>query len=176
VGRDAKRLTITFYEPARLPHNERAREIAVEASGILSRMDDPELNALVAEARQVFGTAQAAVSVVYQDSHFLIAASGLPAGPYSRKSSLSGHVIHEPERLFWLPDVRDDPRFAGNPAVEGYAVAFYAAAALVDANGYALGSFFIFDPTPRGGSSEEDASRLFAFARAAMNRVEAFAA
>jgi GAF domain-containing protein len=102
-----------------------------------------------------------------------VAANGLLVGPYSRKTSLSGHVIHQPDRIFWLPDVRTDPRFASNPAAEGHEVAFYAAAALGEGNGYALGSFFVFDPEPRGGPTEEDEAKLFSLATAAMGRVEA---
>lgn len=165
-------MSITFYEPASFPQNEQARERAVERSGILALVGDSILSTLVTEARQVFGTAQAAVSVVYQDSHYLVAADGLPTGPYRRKSSLSGHVIHRPNQIFWLPDVRIDPRFASNPAVKGYAVAFYAAAPLIDSGGFALGSFFIFDPQPRGDAKESEKTGLFEFANAAMERVE----
>lgn len=163
---------ITFYEPAGIPENEKERERAVQASGILRLSGDPIILALTVEARRQFMTAQAAVSVVYQDSHFLIAADGLLAGPYSRKTSLGGHVIHQPRRLFWISDARIDPRFSNNPAVEDHAVAFYAAAPLINAEAFALGAFFIFDPKPRGEPSEGDKLRLFNFAQRAMERVE----
>jgi hypothetical protein len=60
---------LTFYDPAPMPTNEEQREKTVRAANLLHIRNDPQLQSIVEQTRRAFGTAMAAVSIVYQDSH-----------------------------------------------------------------------------------------------------------
>lgn len=142
---------VTIYAPAPTPNDEAARERAVIASGALDAHDDVVLVELVEQARLKLGTGVAAVSILSRDWQYLIAASGVTSRTYSRRMSLCGHAIITPRAVFCVEDARADPRFADNPVlIDGGQVRFYAGAPLVDAEQFPIGTFCVFDRTPRG--------------------------
>lgn len=160
---------VEFFDAPLNTGQERVREQAVEASGALRLGDVPELQALVEDARRGFGTAMAAVSSIHSDWQYLLAAAGLPGGVYSRRASICGHTITRPERVFCVPDIRQDPRFADTFGDgENRSVGFYAGATLLDQNRVALGAFCVFDPSPRAMLTRDEAARLYEFAQSAM--------
>lgn len=164
---------VTIYEPPGIYPDEARREQAVESSGALQAMDDPDLLAIAEDARRTFGVAMAAISIVHSDWQYLIAAAGLVGGPYSRRTSFCGHVIQRPGEVFCVPDAARDPRFAANPSVaEGPLVRFYAGAPLVTGDGLPLGALCVFDPRPRACLPQADARRLTAAAAQAVVRLE----
>ena len=168
---------ITLYEPAPSLANERERERAVEASGALTIRNDPHLQAIVEDLRRTFHAAQAAVSIVHSDWQYLIAASGLPDGPYGRRTSFCGHALERPYEVFCVPDAESDERFAGNPVVvDGSGLRFYAAAALVGAGGLPLGTVCVADPRPRPRLDQDAACRLTTAAEEVMAVIDARAA
>lgn len=112
-------MSVDIYELAPPYPAEAERERAVQASGALNAADDPELIAIVEEARRTFRTSMAAISIVYRDWQYLIAAAGLPGGPYSRHTSFCGHVIAGRDRMVCVSDTHHDARFAANPSVVG---------------------------------------------------------
>jgi GAF domain-containing protein len=142
-------MSVDVYQPAPPFPAERERERAVQASGALLAADDPGLVAIAEEARQTFGTAMAAISIVHRDWQYLIAAVGLPSGPYSRHTSFCGHVITAPERLLFISDTHHDARFALNPSVSGgLLIRSYAGAKLLGEHGLPLGALCVFDTRP----------------------------
>ncbi|MFF7976945.1 GAF domain-containing protein [Streptomyces sp. NPDC007905] len=58
------------------------------------------------------------------------------------------HVVVRRKALV-LEDVRDYPRFAGNPVVDEYGIRSYLGAPLIDSSGMALGTVCAFDVAPR---------------------------
>ncbi|WP_093666642.1 hypothetical protein [Sphingomonas gellani] len=95
---------VDVYQPAPVYPNGAERERAVEASGALSLSDDPDLQKIVEHVRGRYGTAMAALSIVYGDWQYLIATAGLPGGPYSRRTSFCGHAIMEAPDIFCVSD------------------------------------------------------------------------
>ena len=148
---------------------EGMRERAVEESGALQLGESLELQALVENARRSFGTAMAAVSIIYKDWKFFLAADGLPKGVYSRRASICEHPIAELHRVFCVPDVAQDPRLAENLGfMEDRSVGFHAGASLLDRSRFALGAFCVLDPKPRALLTIREAVRLRRYANAAM--------
>jgi len=165
---------ITLYEPAPMLADERQRERAVEASGALRLRSDPALQAIVEELRRSFAVSQAAVSILHSDWQYLIAAAGLPDGPYSRRTSFCGHAIEQPHTVFCIPDAQRDDRFAGNPVVvEGNGLRFYAAAPLIGADHVTLGAVCVADRHPRAMLDGPAACRLTAAAQEVMAVIDA---
>ena len=151
---------------------ETTRERAVEASGALQLGDSPELQALVEDARRSFGTAMAAVSVIYRDWQYVLAAVGLPKGVYSRRASLCDHPVTESHRVFCATDVPRNLRLAGTlDAVDDRVVGFHAGASLLDPDRMALGAICVFDPKPRAALTGREAVRLRRYADAAMTSI-----
>ncbi|NUP19267.1 MAG: GAF domain-containing protein [Streptomyces sp.] len=58
------------------------------------------------------------------------------------------HVVVRRKALV-LEDVRDYPRFAGNPIVDEFAIRSYLGAPLIDSTGMALGTVCVVDVEPR---------------------------
>ncbi|MFE9021275.1 GAF domain-containing protein [Streptomyces sp. NPDC007808] len=58
------------------------------------------------------------------------------------------HVVVRHKALV-LEDVRDYPRFAGNPIVDEYGIRSYLGAPLIDSTGMALGTVCVVDVEPR---------------------------
>jgi len=164
---------ITIYQPSSLPANEAGREKAVERSGFLTMIQDPVLQSIALQARRECGTAMAAISIVYKDWQYLVAAAGLPTGPYSRRTSFCGHVIVEPATFFCVPDAQSDLRFANNPAVSDDQLRFYAGAPLMSDDDFALGAICVFDPAARHGCGVQERDRLIALAARSMDYVRA---
>lgn len=148
---------------------ETTRERAVEALGVLQLGDSPELQALVEDARRSFGTAMAAVSIIYRDWQYVLAATGLPKGVYSRRASLCDHPVTESRRVFYTTDVPRDLGLAETlDAVGDTVVGFHAGASLLDPDRLALGTFCVFDSKPRAALTGREAVRLRRYADAAM--------
>ena len=163
---------VIFYAAAPTLADEAERETVIAASGLLDARDDVALTALVREARRAFGTAMAAITILYQDWQYLIAADGLSSGVYSRRASFCGHTVAAENGLLVVRDTHDDERFAGNPnVVEGDAIRFYAGAALPLADGVTLGALCIFDPRPRENFGAGEEARLRVYATRASERI-----
>jgi GAF domain-containing protein len=163
---------ISVFQPAALAHDEAGREQAVEASGALWIRDDPVLDAIVARARRIAGTQMAAVSIIYRDWQYLIAASGLPAGPYSRRTSFCGHAILTRGPVFTVEDAGLDERFAGNPAVEDGRMRFYAGALICWVDEQPIGTLCVFDPRPRDAVPPALAAELTGLAAQVVSRLQ----
>ncbi|GGZ41267.1 GAF domain-containing protein [Streptomyces poonensis] len=65
-----------------------------------------------------------------------------------REYGFCPHVVVRRKALV-LDDVRDYPRFAGNPVVDELGIRSYLGAPLVDSTGIALGTVCVADVTPR---------------------------
>lgn len=167
-------MSIMFYEPPPPVADEARRERAVEESGALDARDDAVLCGIVAETRRRLRAATAAVSIVHGDYQHLIAASGIPTGIYSRRTSLCGHAVAGNEQLFELPDVVADRRFTGNPWVNGDEgiVGFYAAALLCDGERQRLGALCVTDLKAREPLADAERRDLHALAARVHRRLD----
>lgn len=155
-----------------MPANEEARQQVVAASGALDARSDAVLQSLVEEATASLGTGMAAISIVYKEWQYLIAAVGMAPGVYSRRTSLCGHAIAASEQIFCIGDMQADDRFAGNPVVtDDQQLRFYAGAVLTDGEGVPLGTLCVFDQQARAVLDAAERARLHALAARVMARL-----
>ncbi|WP_341208436.1 GAF domain-containing protein [uncultured Sphingomonas sp.] len=158
------RVSVTFYSPAPIPPDEAVRNAAVYASGLLDRMNDPTLNAIAKQAKELLHGDWAGVALIVDDVQIVIASSGGQIGRYERARSMSAHAILSPEQVFCVPDARAAEAFGSNPFVRVGLIRFFVAAPLVNKAGLALGVLCVSSRTPRQAidDSQANAMRLLA--------------
>jgi GAF domain-containing protein len=146
-------VSLSFFSPAPRPANERERQRAVEASGILRAPPDPALHQLVAKTARLFDAPIAALSIIDRDRMWFAARIGIDAPETSRAISFCAHAILNPGEPLVIPDTLDDERFAGNPFVQNEPhVRFYAGMAVLGRGGLPLGTLFAVDTASRDGA------------------------
>lgn len=153
-------MSVTFYAPAPIPSDEHARNLAVRASGLLDRTNDPALTALAHVARKSVRADWAGVALIVDDLQIVIASSGGQLGRYERARSMSAHAIVTPDRVFCVPDTIADGTFRSNPFVRVGLIRFFVAAPIVDAAGHALGVVCASSRNPRAALDEGEARVL----------------
>ncbi len=151
---------ITVFTPAPFPPDERARNEAALRSGLLGRVNDPDLVRISERVRDSLQVRWCGMSVVLSDIQHVVASSGGMTGIYRRSTSLCSYAIFAPDRVFVVLDAAADERFAGNPYVDDGAIRFFAAMAIRDRAGYAIGAVCTIDPVARAGFSDEDARAM----------------
>jgi GAF domain-containing protein len=161
-------MSISFYTMADKPENERQREHAIARSKIVDNLNAWQLRPILIEMRQILDAKSAAVTIVYQDSTYVLAAVGFEPGIYKRSTSFCAHAILTPDELTIVPDAGADERFAGNPFVDTIqGIQFYIGAPLRDENGTVLGALCAFGEKPRHIVTDEDKARVIALRRQA---------
>lgn len=144
-----------------VPEADAARIAALRASGALDPRAQLLFDPAAERVAEIFDVPLAMVSLIDEDRQVVCGHSRqlpLPEGSgellraedlnIPRSLSLSGHAVANAQTLV-VPDVARDIRFAGNPALQGKGVRFYAGAPLRDAGGFALGTLCILDFKPR---------------------------
>lgn len=146
-------MSLSFFSPAPRPANERERQRAVDASGVLRAPPDPALHQLVVKARQLLDAPMAGLSIIDRDRMWFAARIGIDAPETSRAISFCAHAILHPDAPLVITDALADERFAGNPFVQHEPhVRFYAGAAVLGQGGLPLGTLFVLDPRLREGA------------------------
>ena len=145
-------MSLNFFSAAPRPADERERQRAVDASGILRAPANPALHAIVAAGAELFGAPMAALSIVDRDRQWFAARVGLDAPETSRAVSFCAHAILSPTEALVVPDAALDDRFAGNPLVQSQpGIRFYAGVPIIGLNGQPLGALCVIDRSPRNG-------------------------
>jgi GAF domain-containing protein len=143
-------MSLSIFSPAPRPANERERQRAVEASGVLRAPPDPTLHRLVAKAAKLFDAPMAALSIIDRDRMWFAARIGIDAPETSRSVSFCAHAILNPDEPLIVIDTAGDERFEGNPLVQGEpGVRFYVGVPVCNADGHPLGALCVLDIEPR---------------------------
>jgi GAF domain-containing protein len=112
-----------------------ARELATHVGGRYAMVN------FIDEHRQYFAGLYSAVANTTVDI------SAEPGREMARDHGYCPHVVVRRKALV-LEDVRDFPRFAGNPVVDEIGIHSYLGAPLIDRTGTALGTICVVDPDP----------------------------
>ncbi len=146
-------MSLSFFSPAPRPADERERQRAVDACGVLRAPPDPALHQLVAKAASLFDAPMAALSIIDRDRMWFAARIGIDAPETSRAISFCAHAILKPEEPLVIADAASDERFAGNPFVHSEpGVRFYVGMPVLGTSGHPLGALCICDVRPREGA------------------------
>lgn len=132
-----------------VPHDEQQRLRALHDLDLLEARAEPDLDELVRLTAAICGTPVSLISTVESDRCRVKAGVGVEADEGDRPDVLCAHTVAG-HGLLVVPDARQDPRFADNPAVvREPGVRFYAGAPLLTAEGHALGTLCVVDAVPR---------------------------
>jgi GAF domain-containing protein len=145
-------VSLSFFSPAPRPADERERQRAVDASGVLRAPPDPALHQIVARAALLLDAPMAALSIIDRDRMWFAARVGIDAPETSRAISFCAHAILKPEEPLVITDATADERFAGNPFVQNEpGVRFYIGMPVLGTDGHPLGALCVLDTRPREG-------------------------
>jgi GAF domain-containing protein len=138
----------------------------------LGERPEPALDAFAERLAEVAGTPYAMVNFIGEERQFFAglhplgtaatAGAGGAGGAAERaegaRSGLGRHLARDygfcphvvvRRKALVLEDVRDYPRFAGNPVVDEFGIRSYLGAPLLDRTGIALGTVCVADVQPR---------------------------
>jgi len=158
------------YEPPRpvrglllTPEDKEAPARTSRLRGLgLGERPEPALDAFADHLARLTGAPYAMVNFVGEDRQFFAGLRVPVAAPVVREDGsrpevgrvlprdhgFCPHVVVRRKALV-LEDVRDYPRFAGNPVVDEYGIRSYLGAPLIDSSGMALGTVCAADVAPR---------------------------
>ncbi|MEU2712098.1 GAF domain-containing protein [Streptomyces sp. NPDC007205] len=128
----------------------------------LADRPDPALDAFADHLARLTGAPYAMVNFIGEDLQFFAGLCVPVVPPFLREDGsrpelgrvlprdhgFCPHVVVRRKALV-LEDVRDYPRFAGNPVVDEYGIRSYLGAPLIDSSGMALGTVCAADTAPR---------------------------
>lgn len=141
--------------------DEAERLAALRRYAILDTPPEPDFDDLVRVAAQVCQTPVSLISLVDQGRQWFKAEIGLGKHETPLVESICATAILQP-RLFVVPDAAQDPRFEGNPLVQGEPhLRFYAGALLESPEGLPLGTLCVLDTKPRDLTEEQRFNRIW---------------
>jgi PAS domain S-box-containing protein len=156
-----------------LPPDEEQRLAALRRYAILDTApNETSFKRIVDLAARQFDVPIALVSLVDADRQWFKASCGLDASGSGRDVAFCAHAILSDDVLY-VPDARDDARFANNPFVtDGIKIRFYAGAPLITPEGYKLGTLCLIDDKPRHDFSTQDQALLTDLAAIVADQIE----
>jgi class 3 adenylate cyclase len=148
-----------------VPLNEAERLAGVRSYGILDTPPERCYDELVEMAARICRTPFAYVKFFDDTRVWFKSQIGFPPDfkEFPRQATLCNWTLCQPD-LVVIPDCAADERFRHHPTVTDWPkVRFYCSMPLIDAEGYALGTFCVFDQMPREvGLEEQDTVRTLA--------------
>lgn len=152
-----------------IPANESYRLDALKSLDILDTSPDPDFDAIVNLAQELFEVPICLISLVDAERQWFKACVGLEVSETPRAVSFCGHAILEDEALIIL-DATKDERFADNPPVTGGPeIRFYAGMPIRLPSGYTIGTVCLIDRTPKPAFGERELRRLGLLAELAVS-------
>ncbi|TCP15193.1 PAS domain S-box-containing protein/diguanylate cyclase (GGDEF)-like protein [Crenobacter luteus] len=149
-----------------LPPDETQRLAALHALDILDTAADATLDRVTRTAARLFRVPVALVSLIDAERQWFKSRVGLDVAETPRELSFCGHAILADATLV-VEDAAADPRFCGNPLVDGGPrIAFYAGHPLHSRDGHRLGTLCLIDHVPRR-FDEDDVAALVDLAKLA---------
>lgn len=141
---------------AALSVDESARSAAIDSLDL----DAPsaELDAIVENARDLFGASGASVTIIDHDQQRTRAAVGMPRHPIPRTEAICDLTIRG-AGVFVVEDITKDPRLADSLWADGSLARFYAGYPVESPDGQRIGALCIVDSAPRT-FSDTDAALL----------------
>ena len=132
-----------------LPNNEQQRLQAVFEYNLLDTLPEEDYDNITKLVSSICNTPVSLITLLDDDRNFFKSYHGLQFTEAPRDISFCAHSILSDDPIFIIEDARIDDRFIENPLVLETGAVFYAGVALVNPEGYSLGSLCVFDYVPR---------------------------
>lgn len=151
--------------------NDSDRVALIDALNVMDPALGKSLDPITELAAFTFDIPIALISVIDADTQHFISRVGLALERTDRHASICAWAIQS-HQVMQVADLREDPRFSGNPLVTGpEQLRFYAGAPLLARSGIALGTLCLMGPAPRVLSALE-MQQLQTLARVVMAQME----
>lgn len=138
-----------------IPLGEAGRVAALCSMAILDTAAEERFDRITRIAQAHFRVPIALVSLIDSERQWFKSRQGLDASETPRDISFCGHAILSDDILY-IPNTREDLRFADNPLVTGGPkIRFYAGAPLHSPEGERVGTLCVIDDKPRVFSDAE---------------------
>jgi two-component system, NtrC family, sensor kinase len=133
---------------AAIPKTEKKRLEVLWQYDVLDSVPEKAFDDLTELAAHICEAPIAMITLVDENRQWFKSRVGISANETSRDVSFCAHAILQ-NKLFIVPDTKDDARFAQNPLVTGEPkIRFYAGAPLITPDGQALGTLCVIDKVP----------------------------
>jgi len=153
------------------PITDPTRLAALDAFRILDTPRETAFDDIARLARDICGTAAAAINLVAEDRQWFKAEEGLGLRETGLAGSICAHTLMG-EGMLVVPDALADARFAASPLLGSPPLRFYAGAVLETAEGLRIGTVCVLDQAPRPqGLTEAQSFALGALARQVMTQL-----
>ena len=141
--------TIADWSMHLVPLQDEARLAALRSYEILDTPPESAFDDITRMAMMICGTPVALINLIDADRQWFKSEAGLALGEMPFGSSICAHAVTD-GKLFIVPDLRQDDRFANHPLVtDGPGMRFYAGAPLKTAEGHTLGMLCVLDCVAR---------------------------
>jgi len=141
-----------------VPLDETVRLMSLHSLRILDTTPENRFDRITRMAKRLFDTEICLISLVDSNRQWFKSKQGLDACETSREISFCGHAILD-DKLFVVPDAREDNRFADNPLVTGAPhIRFYAGCPIHSPDGHRIGTLCLIDPGPREFDEDDGAT------------------
>ncbi len=129
---------------------ETARIAALDSYAILDTPNAPRFDALAQTAADALAMPIAQISFIGRTRHWTKASVGHHSTEMPRHVSFCQSTLDEASGVTWIEDASTEPRFRRHPwVILAPHVRSYAGAALIDGDGYRLGTIAALDIVPR---------------------------
>ena len=137
--------------------HEGDRQGALDELRILDTAPDARFDSITASARNLFGTAGAAITFIDRDRLWVKSAVGISPRDTPRVTSFCNTTIRRPD-LFVVGDTAAQPDyFTDRPTTYAPYDRFYAGYPIESPDGQRIGALCVFDPAPHAASTVDQA-------------------
>lgn len=129
---------------------EEERLKLLESYHILDTLPERDYDNLTKLAAEICQTPISLVTLIDSKRQWFKSHRGLETTETPKEYAFCAHAINDESNIFMVEDSRTDPRFLGNPLVDGHPnVIFYAGVSLKGADGLPLGTLCVIDHKAR---------------------------
>lgn len=127
---------------------EAVRQAALDQLGLLDTDPDEVLDGITRQARRIFATAGAGISLIERERQYFCTSAGTALPELPRSEAICDHTIRTNHGMV-IDDVACDQRFADSYFATTARLRSYAGVPIRDPHGYMVGALCVYDDKPR---------------------------
>lgn len=129
---------------------EHASQLEIDSYNLSDTSEEKEFDNITQLASKICNTPISTITFLQEDKQVFKSHHGLDITQTPIAYSICAHTIQNPDEVLIVEDARSDGRFSQNPFVtDDPKLVFYAGLAIVNTEGFVLGSLCVIDKAPR---------------------------